>query len=197
MPTAIKSGNWTDPTVWDTNREPLPGERVIIPASVTVIYDLTFELMLRRIIRDQLKVASGGEVLEVSPFNYRVVLPTVNQNGAPVDPLTLRSKFDSTNAIAAMWKSVGYNVSLQFSLSQQPEDWVVSYLMSKESIIGVTVQTTTIRVLVVSPDNSLQSILTSVRKAEQEAMAVAATLTGIEGRNWIVQFFIAIEGEGW
>lgn len=196
MPTAIRDGNWTDPSTWDVNREPLPGERVIIPSTVNVIYDITFELMLRRIIRDQLKIASSGEVTETSPFNYDVILPTVKQDGSPIEPLTLRSQFDAANAVSAMWRSVGYNVNLRFSLAQSAEDWIVDYLMSKEPIIGVTVETTLIKVLVLSRDNSVQSILSAVRQAEQEALAVAAVLTSIEGRTWNVQFFVSIEREG-
>lgn len=196
MPTAIKSGNWTDPTVWDTNREPQPGERVIIPETYTVIYDLTFELMLRRIIRDQLATASQGNVIETSPFYYQITLATTHSDGSPVDPQTIRSRFHQASAIASIWKSVGYAVNLRFQLSQPAEDWLVNFLMSKPPIIGVTVQGTLVRVLVLSANNAYQSIVSAVRQAEQETSTAIAVLSEIEGRSWTAQFFIAIEGGG-
>jgi len=196
MPTAIKSGNWTDPSVWDVGREPQPGERVIIPATYTVIYDITFELMLRRIIRDQLRNAGGGEVTETSPFQYDLVIAGIAENGSAVDPMTIRSRFDAANAVVNMWRSVGYNVGLRCSIAPSAEDWAVAYLMSRPPIIGVTIQPTTIRVLVVAEDNSFQSILSAVRKAEQEAVAAMATLTAVEGRTWTAQFFVTIQSAG-
>lgn len=195
MPTAIKSGNWTDPSVWDTNREPRAGERVIIPAEFTVIYDITFELMLRRIIRDQLQVASNGQVTETSPFSYNIVLPTTNADGTPADPSVLKSSFDAANAIASMWRSVGYNVNLRFAFSQPAEEWIVSYLMSREGIIGVLVSAATVKVLVLAETNSIQAINSAVKKAEHEVAKVLAAIASIEGRTWTAQFFVSIQRE--
>jgi len=38
--TAVQSGRWTDPTTWDAGRTPTTGDCVVIPAGITVFYDV-------------------------------------------------------------------------------------------------------------------------------------------------------------
>ncbi len=38
--TAVRSGRWTDPTIWDLGRVPTYGDTVVIPSNVTVTYDV-------------------------------------------------------------------------------------------------------------------------------------------------------------